>query len=45
MRDTGGHLKEVLHYKIICLDHLIDVVSYYPPEVQLLTLSEMPWRT
>ncbi len=37
MRDTGGHIQEVLHYKLICLDHLIDVVSYYPPEVTLLT--------
>jgi hypothetical protein len=36
MRDTGGHIQEILHYKLICLDHLIDVVSYHPPDVQVL---------
>ena len=40
MRDTGGHLQEILHYKLICLDHLIDVVSYDPPEVEILVSSE-----
>lgn len=34
-RNTGGHLHDVRHFKIICLDHLIDVASYYPPEVEL----------
>lgn len=37
MRDTGGHIQEVLHYKLVCLNHLIDVVSYYPPEVEIVT--------
>jgi hypothetical protein len=45
MRDTGGHIREMLHYKLICLDHLIDVVSYDPPEVEVLTPGEMSWRT
>jgi len=45
MRDTGGHIQEVVHYKLICLDHLVDVVSYHPPEVEVLTPSEMTWRT
>jgi hypothetical protein len=36
MRDTGGHIQEVRHYKLICLNHLIDVVSYLPPEVDAL---------
>jgi hypothetical protein len=40
MRDTGGHIQEVLHYKLICLNHLIDVVSYYPPDVEVLALGE-----
>jgi hypothetical protein len=40
MRDTGGHIQEVLHYKLICLNHLIDVVSYYPPEVKVLAGGE-----
>ena len=40
MRDTGGHIYDVLHYKLICLDHLIDVVSYYPPEVEVRASGE-----
>jgi hypothetical protein len=34
-RDTGGHFEPILHYKLICEDHLIDVASYSPPEVRL----------
>lgn len=41
MRDTGGHIQEILHYKLICLDHLIDVVSYYPPNVEVLASGEV----
>ena len=40
MRDTGGHTQDVLHYKIICLNHLIDVVSYYPPEWKSMDTME-----
>ena len=40
MRDTGGHIQEILHYKLICLNHLIDVVSYDPPDVQVLSGGE-----
>ena len=39
IRDTGGHIQDILHYKLICLNHLIDVVSYYPPEVEVLSLN------
>ena len=40
-RDTGGHIEPILHYKLVCLNHLIDVASYSPPEVRLLgTASE-----
>lgn len=35
-RDTGGHLHDVQHFKLVCLDHLIDVASYYAPEVEVL---------
>ncbi len=35
-RDTGGHFKPFQHYKIICLNHLIDVVSTTPPEIEIL---------
>lgn len=36
-RDTGGHLGELIHYKIICQDQLIDVVSDLQPEIEILT--------
>jgi hypothetical protein len=40
-RDTGGHIEPILHYKLVCLNHLIDVASYSPPEVRFLgTVSE-----
>lgn len=35
-RDTGGHVQDIVHYKLICLNHLIDVVSYLPPKVELI---------
>jgi hypothetical protein len=35
-RNTGGHIEPVTHYKLICLNHLIDVASYGPPETRLL---------
>ncbi|MCL6566973.1 MAG: hypothetical protein K6U09_11195 [Acidobacteriia bacterium] len=35
-RDTGGHNEPILHYKLVCQNHLIDVASYSPPEVRLL---------
>jgi hypothetical protein len=38
-RDTGGHFEPILHYKLICQNHLIDVASYSPPEVRLLESS------
>lgn len=36
-RDTGGHIEPILHYKLICQNHLIDVASYSPPEARLLS--------
>jgi hypothetical protein len=38
-RDTGGHLEPILHYKLICQNHLIDVASYGPPDVRLSNTS------
>ena len=36
-RDTGGHADStVLHYKLVCLNHLIDVAAYAPPEIQVM---------
>jgi hypothetical protein len=33
-RDTGGHTEAILHYKLTCLNHLIDVAAYASPEVR-----------
>lgn len=38
-RDTGAHFEPIMHYKLICQDHLIDVAAYGPPEVRLLESS------
>ena len=35
-RDTGAHVDPVLHFKLICLNHLIDIASYLPPEIRLI---------
>ena len=35
-RDTGGHNGVLQHYKLICLNHLIDVASEEPPEIQII---------
>jgi hypothetical protein len=36
-RDTGGHMRPLQHYKLICLNHLIDVVSEDPPEIHVVS--------
>jgi hypothetical protein len=41
-RDTGGHFKPILHYKLICLNHLIDIASYDPPEIRLISPHSQP---
>lgn len=38
-RDTGAHVEPIRHFKLICLDHLIDVASYTLPEIRLLDPS------
>ncbi len=39
-RDTGGHGEPLQHYKLLCLNHLIDVAAYALPEIKVLvTLS------
>jgi hypothetical protein len=44
-RNTGGHIAELRHYKLICLDHLIDIASYHEPEVTLISAPQVPYRT
>jgi len=44
-RDTGGHTEAILHYKLTCLNHLIDVAAYAPPKVkQVGPVSSTPTR-
>jgi hypothetical protein len=44
-RDTGGHTEAIAHYKLTCLNHLIDVAAYIPPEVnQVGPVSSTPKR-
>jgi len=44
-RDTGGHTEAIQHYKLTCLNHLIDVAAYAPPEVrQVKPISSTPAR-
>jgi hypothetical protein len=35
-RDTGGHFKPIQHFKLICLNHLIDVASVEPPQIRVV---------
>ena len=35
-RDTGAHTEPVLHFKVLCLNHLIDVGAYARPEIREL---------
>jgi hypothetical protein len=44
-RDTGGHCDPVRHYKIVCLNHVIDVAAYAHPDVRLLTEPPLSSRT
>lgn len=44
-RDTGGHIEPIQHYKVICLNHLIDVAAYAPPEIRVITAASQSLRT
>ncbi len=35
--DTGGHMRPLQHYKLICLNHLIDVASEDEPEIRIVS--------
>jgi hypothetical protein len=41
-RDTGGHTEPIQHYKLICLNHLIDIGSYAPPDIRLMGSASSP---
>jgi hypothetical protein len=38
-RDTGGHVEPIQHFRLICLNHLIDIASYTPPEIRVIDQS------
>lgn len=38
-RDTGSHGRTLQHYKLICLNHLIDVASEDSPVIQIIKSS------
>ena len=38
-RDTGLHTEPILHYKLTCLNHLIDVATYTAPEFKQIDLN------
>jgi hypothetical protein len=44
-RDTCGHMAPILHCKLICLNHLIDVAAYAPPEIRVIAPSREFSRT
>jgi len=35
-RDTGAHNEPIQHFKLTCLNHLIDIASYTPPDIRML---------
>jgi len=41
-KDTGGHVEPIQHYKLICLNHLVDVASYTQPEIRLIDSAPTP---
>lgn len=44
-RDTGSHTEKILRYKLTCLNHLIDLAAYAPPEVtQVGSVPSTPTR-
>jgi hypothetical protein len=43
-RDTGGHEEPILHYKLTCLNHLIDVAAYAPPQIRVITTAPQSLR-
>jgi hypothetical protein len=38
-RDTGAHVEPIQHFKLVCLNHVIDIASYRSPEIRLIDPS------
>jgi hypothetical protein len=43
-KDTGAHTEPIRHYKLICLNHLIDVAAYVPPEIRIFSSPSSSYR-
>jgi hypothetical protein len=43
-RDTGAHTGPILHYKLTCLNHLVDVASTLRPEIRVIDPVSQPVR-
>ena len=41
-RDTGGHFEPLQHHKLICLNHLIDVVATASPTISIVEPADEP---
>lgn len=39
-RDTGAHCNPLIHYKLCCLNHIIDVAAEEPPEIEIIRILE-----
>ncbi len=42
-RDTGGHMRPLIHYKIICQNQVIDVAAEDSPEIEILGDASPTW--
>jgi hypothetical protein len=38
-RDTGAHSNPLLHYKVVCLNHLVDIAAEDPPDIEIVFRS------
>jgi hypothetical protein len=39
--ETGPHFKPIVHYKLVCENHLVDVASTSPPDVRLFRTKKV----
>jgi hypothetical protein len=35
-RDTGAHTEPIQDFKVVCMNHLVDVASYAPPDIRVI---------
>ncbi len=42
-RDTGAHSRPLIHFKIICENHLVDVAAEDLPEIEIVQSFDRNW--